>query len=87
MLLIPCPWCGERAEIEFIGGGEINQRPVDPSALAAEAWNEYLYFRVNRCGPQTEHWWHAHGCRRWLMIERDTASQEILTVRSVDGLP
>lgn len=87
MLLIPCPWCGERAEIEFVSGGEVVPRPIDPSALAREAWTEYLYFRDNRCGPQAEHWWHVHGCRRWLVVERDTATHEILSVRSSAETP
>jgi heterotetrameric sarcosine oxidase delta subunit len=87
MLLIPCPWCGERAEIEFVSGGERIPRPADPAALGPEAWTEYLYFRDNRYGVQAEHWWHAHGCRRWLVVERDTATQEILAVHSGEGPP
>ena len=33
MLLIPCPWCGPRAEVEFTCGGEAHiERPVDADA-------------------------------------------------------
>lgn len=34
MLLIKCPWCGERDETEFSYGGEAAiKRPQDPKAL------------------------------------------------------
>ena len=37
MLLIPCPWCGERDEIEFRYGGEAGiAYPTDPAALDDE---------------------------------------------------
>ena len=80
MLLIPCPWCGARAETEFVCGGEAIPRPGDPGALDDAAWTQYLYARDNRHGAQREHWWHAHGCRRWLVVERDTATQQIHSV-------
>ena len=35
MLLIDCPWCGERAETEFSYGGEAGiVRPKEPDALS-----------------------------------------------------
>ena len=38
MLLIPCPWCGEREETEFRCGGEAHiLRPRDPAALSDDA--------------------------------------------------
>ena len=34
MLLIPCPYCGEREESEFHQGGEAHiERPKDPDKL------------------------------------------------------
>ena len=34
MLMINCPWCGDRAEVEFRHAGEAHlARPADPSAL------------------------------------------------------
>ena len=36
MLLIPCPWCGPRDEIEFHYGGEAHiARPADPGVRGA----------------------------------------------------
>ncbi len=60
MLLIPCPWCGPRDEIEFRCGGEAHiARPADPAALDDAAWAEYLYMRANPKGILAERWVHA----------------------------
>lgn len=79
MLLITCPWCGPRAEIEFSCGGEANiQRPT-PSAEASDAaWANYLFMRTNPRGRAQEQWLHANGCRRWFKVERDTVSYAII---------
>ena len=76
MLLIPCPHCGNRAEIEFQNGGEVIQRPADPSSLSDEQWADYLFDRDNGKGVVREHWWHLYGCQRWFVLERDTRSNE-----------
>ena len=47
MLLIPCPHCGERPEIEFRAGGEAHvARPADPMACDDQAWSAHLYTRT-----------------------------------------
>ena len=52
MLLIHCPYCGERPENEFRYGGEAHiARPRDPAALDDAAWAEFLYMRTNPKGP------------------------------------
>ena len=81
MLLIPCPWCGLRDEIEFGYGGEAHiDRPERPEELSDEAWADYLFNRANPKGPFAERWVHSHGCRRWFNVVRDTATNEILAV-------
>ncbi|MFI1760890.1 sarcosine oxidase subunit delta family protein [Streptomyces sp. NPDC020800] len=81
MLLIPCPWCGPRDEVEFHYGGQAHVAyPEDPAALTDEEWARYLFFRDNPKGPFAERWSHAAGCRRWFNAVRDTATNEILTV-------
>jgi len=35
----------------------------------------------NPDGVSTERWFHAHGCRRWVTIRRDTTTDTILEVR------
>ena len=78
MLLIPCPWCGERDEIEFSYGGQAGvSYPLEPSSLSDEAWAEFLFVRDNPRGPFEERWVHTHGCRRWFDVMRDTLTHEI----------
>ena len=78
MLLIPCPWCGPRDEIEFHCGGEAHlARPHDPDALADTDWAVYLFLRTNPEGRYRERWLHRYGCRRWFNVLRDTRTHEI----------
>lgn len=79
MLLIACPHCGERPEIEFRYGGEAHvARPADPGAVSDEAWGEYLYLRTNPKGIAFERWRHIHGCGRFFNCVRHTISDRIL---------
>jgi len=79
MLLIPCPYCGERAEIEFSYGGEAHiARPLEPEKLSDAEWAGYVYWRANTKGVFAERWMHAQGCRRWFNVIRDTVSYQIL---------
>ncbi len=78
MLQIDCPWCGPRAETEFSYGGEAGiTRPRDPDALSDAEWADYLFCRSNPRGNHRELWNHAHGCRRWFGVERDTVTYRI----------
>jgi len=78
MLLIPCPWCGERDEIEFSYGGQAGvPYPSDPAALSDEEWAEWLFVRDNPRGRFAERWVHTQGCRRWFDLVRDTLTHEI----------
>jgi sarcosine oxidase subunit delta len=80
MLLITCPHCGPRPEIEFRAGGEAHiPRPADPSALSDEQWADFLFYRSNPKGVHAERWIHQHGCQRWFNALRDTVSDRILT--------
>lgn len=79
MLLIKCPHCGERAEIEFRCGGEAHlARPLEPSALSDSEWAEFLFYRKNIKGVLAERWNHAHGCQRWFNAIRNSVTDEIL---------
>ena len=84
MLLIPCPWCGDRDESEFSYGHEAHiSRPLEPDALSNEEWAEYLFMRTNPKGPHQERWVHAQGCRRWFNVVRGTATNVITDVYKV----
>ena len=85
MLLITCPWCGPRAEIEFTCGGEADiARPLDPGSLTDEEWGDYLFMRRNSRGLHREQWHHSSGCRRWFTVERDTVTYELHPVRAAN---
>jgi sarcosine oxidase, subunit delta len=80
MLLIPCPHCGPRPEIEFRYGGEAHiARAEEPSKLSDEAWAEFLFYRSSPRGTHAERWNHAHGCQRWFNAVRDTVHDKIIT--------
>jgi heterotetrameric sarcosine oxidase delta subunit len=89
MLLIPCPWCGERDETEFHCGGQSHiARPTDADRLTDAEWADYLYMRENPKGLHFERWLHSSGCRRWFNVARDTVTHEIIAVyRMTDARP
>jgi sarcosine oxidase subunit delta len=79
MLLIPCPFCGPRPELEFAYAGEAHiARPADPAALDDGDWAQFLYMRSNPSGPHAERWRHVHGCARFFNAVRDTRTDTIL---------
>ena len=79
MLLITCPWCGPRAQIEFTYGGDAGvARPADPDAVSAEAWLDHVYLRDNPRGPHDEWWQHTSGCRSWIKVRRDTWTHRMI---------
>ncbi|GAA5666408.1 sarcosine oxidase subunit delta (plasmid) [Nitratireductor rhodophyticola] len=73
--LIPCPHCGGRPKEEFTVKGAALPRPE--TLAGPEAWFEYVYLRTNPRGRHDEFWHHTAGCRRWLIVTRDTATHEI----------
>lgn len=81
MLLIDCPYCGPREEIEFSYGGEAHiERPKQPDKLSDAEWADYLFMRDNPKGSLAERWCHSYGCRRWFNVERHTVTHAILRV-------
>ena len=63
MLILPCPWCGERPEGEFSNLGEAGPpRPDDPSRLTDQEWADLISMRENIRGRHRERWWHVRGC-------------------------
>jgi sarcosine oxidase, subunit delta len=89
MLLISCPYCGERPEIEFRHGGEAHiARPADPGLIDDAEWADFLYNRANPKGLYVERWRHAHGCGRFFNAVRDTVSDFFLaTYKAGDPKP
>ena len=88
MLLISCPWCGPRDEVEFHCGGEAHiVRPKDPDALSDAEWADYLFMRSNPKGLHHERWVHTQGCRRWFNVLRHTVSHQILAAYRIGDPP
>lgn len=84
MLLINCPFCGPRDEIEFRCGGESHIARPKPDC-SDEVWAGYLYKRINPRGFHHERWLHAAGCGLWFNVARDTQTHVIHAVYPIDG--
>ena len=53
MLIVECPWCGERDQTEFSCHGEAHiARPENPDELSDKEWGAYVFFRQNIKGYQ-----------------------------------
>ncbi len=76
---IPCPHCGLRPKEEFTVKGAALQRPN--AEAGADAWYDYVYLRDNPRGAYEEYWHHTSGCRRWLIVARDTVTHEVASCR------
>jgi len=88
MLLIPCPYCGERPEIEFSYGGQAHLvRPANPAEVSDQDWAQYLYMRRNRKGVHAERWRHVHGCARFFNALRDTTTDQFVATYRVGEPP
>jgi methylglutamate dehydrogenase subunit B len=77
--LIDCPHCGQRPKEEFTIKGDAGvQRPAPGSS--EREWFDYVYQRENPRGAFQEFWHHSGGCRRWLVVARDTVTHEVFDV-------
>jgi sarcosine oxidase subunit delta len=88
MLLIDCPYCGQRPEIEFRCGGEAHIRRPDAKTATDQEWADYLYYRTNPKGAHAERWCHVHGCGQWFNAVRDTVTERfVATYRMGEPAP
>ncbi|MFC0590686.1 sarcosine oxidase subunit delta [Novosphingobium aquiterrae] len=87
MLLITCPHCGPRAQVEFVYERTVDS-VVQPDAEAAGAM-EALFARGNPRGLDEELWRHTFGCRAWLILTRHRVTHQIAAIRAVgpEALP
>ncbi|MBS8260632.1 sarcosine oxidase subunit delta [Roseibium polysiphoniae] len=77
--LITCPHCGERPKEEFTIRGDATVTQPSPEA-DGEVWHAYVHLRENPRGLHKEYWHHTSGCRRWLVVTRDTVSHDVIDV-------
>jgi sarcosine oxidase, subunit delta len=79
VLLINCPYCGERPEPEFSYAGQAHlTRPAAPAEVSDQDWADFLYQRANIRGVHAERWRHSHGCGRFFNALRDTTTDQFL---------
>ena len=73
--LVKCPHCGLRPREEFTIRGEV---PTPRPAAGADesVWFDHVYLRDNPRGQHREYWHHSGGCRRWLVLDRNTVTHE-----------
>ncbi|WP_026615915.1 sarcosine oxidase subunit delta [Ensifer aridi] len=74
--LVPCPHCGQRPKEEFTIKGAALTRPT--AGADASDWFDYVYLRDNPRGAYAEYWHHTSGCRRWIILTRDTVTHEVV---------
>ena len=84
MLLITCPYCGPRDQLEFSYAGDAAVKRPDPATVSDADWAAYIYLRDNPKGPHNELWQHHAGCRAFIVVRRDTVTHEI-TATSLPG--
>ena len=88
MLLIRCPWCGSRDEVEFRYGGQAHVAyPEDAEARSDEEWADFLFMRDNPRGTFRERWYHVHGCRHWFNAVRDTSTHRFVATYRIGEEP
>ena len=76
MIVVPCPNCGPRSSSYLRNCGEVVDRP-NPKNVNIEEWRSYLYLRENLASWVKETWYCRNGCRKYVTIERNTATNEI----------
>jgi heterotetrameric sarcosine oxidase delta subunit len=85
MILIRCPWCGERDHTEFTYLGDAtSRRPEGPAGKPTPAWIDYVYMRDNPKGAHVEYWHHHAGCRQWIKVARDTVTHAVAATDLAD---
>jgi methylglutamate dehydrogenase subunit B len=77
MLRIPCPHCGLRDYTEFHYAGDATKLRPAHGAGDVHAWHDYVFLFDNPKGKHLEYWHHVEGCRQWVVLERDTATNTV----------
>ena len=82
MLRLTCPTCGTRDYTEFRYGGDADRpRPAHGSG-DLQSWHDHVFLHDNPRGPHREYWQHVLGCRHWILVERNTATNEVLSCKA-----
>lgn len=83
---ITCPHCGPRTSEEFTYLGDAHPKRPDGTGIEnMKAWHDYVHIRRNPAGEHQELWYHASGCRAWLVVTRNVSTHEIFGVELAAG--
>jgi heterotetrameric sarcosine oxidase delta subunit len=77
MLRIICPCCGERDYTEFRYGGDASKARPTHGTGDLKTWHDHVFLFENPKGLHREYWQHVLGCRQWLVLERNTATNKV----------
>ncbi len=77
MLLLPCPICGPRDHSEFRYGGDATKARPALTEADPKVWHDHVFLFDNPKGAHKEYWQHVLGCRRWMVVERNTLTQAV----------
>jgi len=80
-MLITCPLCGDRDYTEFRYGGDASKSRPAYGVTDPSAWHDYVFLFDNIKGSHYEFWQHVLGCRQWIIVERNTATNQVEACR------
>jgi len=75
MSQLHCPFCGGRELHEF------EFRNTRANVMSSEFAKVYL--REDSLERSVEYWQHVHGCRTWLLVERNPSTGAVLRVAAL----
>ena len=78
MLTLPCPFCGQRDESEFVNAGPTNSSRPDANVSDAE-WVDWLTVPENPIVFVEEIWCHAMVCVNGFTIKGHSVTDEFVT--------
>ena len=89
MLLIACPYCGERPELEFIYGGQAHiARPGTTRRVSTiRRGPTFCTCAPTPKGVHAERWRHTRGCGRFFNALRDTTTDHFLAIYKTGEAP
>ena len=87
-MIIEHPLLGPRDihEFVYVGDASLLNRPKWDSEDAEQKFYEYMYLRKNSAGIHQELWFHQQGDRSWLVVSRNTLTNEIVKVDMVSNI-
>ena len=77
MLLIPCPYCGERDESEFSYGGGSRDYPSLGEDYSINDWFQSVYLPKLDQNTLCEYWYHNAGCEQRDDVKRNLFTHKI----------